>query len=260
MLDGRAVLPFAVAVEWMAHTALHARPGQSIVEISDLQVLKGVVLEEGETIQLEAVTRILDNDSVSVALRSQLDRPGMDRFRATVRLGDGTPAGLAPSLERPTGSGLSVEHLYGGRLFHGAEWRMIEAVEVACPGGIVAKLRPAPAPARLMDSPLRGRWIIDPWALDGLFQAAILCSQERGHAGCLPSRVARMEITGKFGQEGCLLVMRVVRAGEHGLVADAEFVDAFDQVIARVTGLECTIDPSLARAFQRSRPRAAGTS
>jgi hypothetical protein len=69
-----------------------------------------------------------------------------------------------------------------------------------------------------------------------------------------------MEITGKFGQEGCLLVMRVVRAGEHGLVADAEFVDAFDQVIARVTGLECTIDPSLARAFQRSRPRAAGTS
>ena len=260
MLDGRAVLPFAVAVEWMAHTALHARPGQSIIEMSDLQVLKGVVLEEGETIQLEAVTRILDNDSVSVALRSQLDRPGMDRFRATVRLGDGTPAGLAPSLERPTGSGLSVEHLYGGRLFHGAEWRMIEAVEVAVPGGIVARLRPAPAPSRLMDSPLRGRWIIDPWALDGLFQAAILCSQERGHAGCLPSRVARMEMIGRFGQEGCLLVMRVVRAGEHGLVADAEFLDAFDQVIARVTGLECTIDPSLARAFQRSRPRAAGTS
>ena len=259
MLDGRAVLPFAVAVEWMAHTALHARPGQSIVEISDLQVLKGVVLEKCETIHLEAVTRSLDNDSVSVALRSQQDRPGMDRFRATVRLGDGMPAGSAPSLERPTGSGLAVDHLYGGRLFHGAEWRMIETVEVACPGGIVAKLRPAPAPARLMDSPLRGRWIIDPWALDGLFQAAILCSQERGHAGCLPSRVARMEITGKFGQEGCLLVMRVVRAGEHGLVADAEFLDAFDKVIARVTGLECTIDPSLARAFQRSRPRAAGT-
>lgn len=260
MLDGRAVLPFAVAVEWMAHTALHARPGQSVVEISDMQVLKGVVLEEGETINLEAITRGLDNDYVNVALRSQRDRPGLDRFRATVRLGDVLQSGSAPALERPMGSTLAVDGLYSGRLFHGSEWRMIETVEVAGPGGLVARLRSAPAPGRLMDAPMRGRWMIDPWALDGLFQAAILCSQERGHAGCLPSRVARLEMTGRFGPDGCLLVMRVVRASEHGLVVDAEFLDDSHHVIARVTGLECTIDPSLARAFQRSRPRAAGTS
>ena len=257
VLDGRAVLPFAMAVEWMAHTALLARPGQEISELADIQVLKGVIVGDGEQFEVESVTRGREDDRVDTALRSPRDRAGMDRYRAAVRMGWPSPDNTS-RLERPTGEGLPAHDLYPSRLFHGAEWRMIETLEVAGTGGVVARLAAAPAPARMMDSPLRGRWIIDPWALDGLFQAAILCAQERGFAGCLPSRVARLELFSRFPAEGCLLVMRVVRASEHSLVADAEFLDAAGRVVARVTGMECTIDQSLARAFRQTSLRAAG--
>jgi hypothetical protein len=70
--------------------------------------------------------------------------------------------------------------------------------------------------------------------------------------------VARLELFSRFPAEGCLLVMRVVRASEHSLVADAEFLDAAGRVVARVTGMECTIDQSLARAFRQTSLRAAG--
>ena len=103
-----------------------------------------------------------------------------------------------------------------------------------------------------------GGWFPPGVDVDGLFQAAILCAQERGFAGCLPSRVARLELFSRFPAEGCLLVMRVVRASEHSLVADAEFLDAAGRLVARVTGMECTIDQSLARAFRQTSLRAAG--
>ncbi|WP_279384587.1 SDR family NAD(P)-dependent oxidoreductase [Geotalea toluenoxydans] len=47
VLDGKAVLPMAVIVEWLAHGALHGNPGLRFHGFNDLRICKGVVFEQG---------------------------------------------------------------------------------------------------------------------------------------------------------------------------------------------------------------------
>jgi hypothetical protein len=41
VLDGKAVLPMAVIVEWLAHGALHGNPGLRFHGFNDLRICKG---------------------------------------------------------------------------------------------------------------------------------------------------------------------------------------------------------------------------
>ncbi|MFQ5654825.1 MAG: SDR family NAD(P)-dependent oxidoreductase, partial [Planctomycetota bacterium] len=45
VMDGRAVLPMAMMLEWFAHAALHENPGLVFHGVDDLRVLKGVILD-----------------------------------------------------------------------------------------------------------------------------------------------------------------------------------------------------------------------
>ena len=48
VIDGKAVLPMAVMIEWMAHGAIHNNPGLRFHGFNDLRILKGVILEADE--------------------------------------------------------------------------------------------------------------------------------------------------------------------------------------------------------------------
>ena len=48
VLNGRAVVPLALIVEWMAHGAVHKNPGLRFHGFDDLRVLKGLTLDAGE--------------------------------------------------------------------------------------------------------------------------------------------------------------------------------------------------------------------
>src|SRR5262249_46272630 len=48
VLDGRAVLPMALMIEWLAHAAAHGNPGLAFHGFDDLRVLKGLQLGNGE--------------------------------------------------------------------------------------------------------------------------------------------------------------------------------------------------------------------
>ena len=45
VLDGRAVFPLALSVEWLAHSAMHGNPGLAFHGFNDLRVLKGIRLD-----------------------------------------------------------------------------------------------------------------------------------------------------------------------------------------------------------------------
>src|SRR5215213_7234259 len=45
VLDGRAVLPMALHLEWLAHAALHGNPGLVFHGFNDLRVTSGVQVE-----------------------------------------------------------------------------------------------------------------------------------------------------------------------------------------------------------------------
>ncbi len=146
------------------------------------------------------------------------------------------------------------EEIYRRVLFHGPDMQWIECVEACDDRGVTARLRPAPAPAEWLRRPLRQKWIADPLVLDGGFQMMILWSFARSGAAGLPCHVARYrQYRRAFPADGARVVLNVVKATDLHAVGDLDFLSADGQVVARMDGAECTLDPALERAFRRNR-------
>src|SRR5205823_3680504 len=54
VLDGRAVLPIALHIEFLAHAALHGHPGLNFHGFNDLRITQAVKLDEHESLDLRA--------------------------------------------------------------------------------------------------------------------------------------------------------------------------------------------------------------
>ena len=146
------------------------------------------------------------------------------------------------------------EEIYRRVLFHGPDMQGIECVEACDDRGVTARLRPAPAPSEWLRRPLRHKWIADPLVLDGGFQMMILWSFARSGAAGLPCHVARYrQYRRAFPADGARVVLNVVKATDLSALADLDFLSADGQVVARMDGAECTLDPALERAFRRNR-------
>ena len=52
VLDGHAVLPAAMTLEWLAHGALHGNPGLRFVGVDDLRIFKGVRVQTNESLRV----------------------------------------------------------------------------------------------------------------------------------------------------------------------------------------------------------------
>jgi NAD(P)-dependent dehydrogenase (short-subunit alcohol dehydrogenase family) len=260
VLDGRPVLPVVLILEWLAHGALHANPGLTFHGVDDLRVLHGVVLGGASPTLRVASGKATRRDGlyrVPAELRGvRPDGREVLHARAEVVLAEALPpAPLAadPPPTRPYPR--SVEAVYRDVLFHGPELHGIESVEGCGEGGVVGAVRAAPAPAAWVAAPLRQRWLADPLALDAAFQLMILWCLERRGAPSLPCLVARYrQYRRAFPPEGVRVVARVTRDTPLHALADLDFVDAAGQLVARLEGYECVLDPALQRAFRRNRP------
>ncbi len=259
VLDGRPVLPLALTLEWLAHGALHENPGLTFHGCDDLRVLHGVVLEGPPPTLRVLAGKAVKKDGFYRTLVELRGVRGDDRevlhVRAEVALAvDLPPAPPArPAAAQPLHA-FTPEEIYRRVLFHGPDMQGIECVEACDDRGITARLRPAPAPSEWLRRPLRQKWIADPLVLDGAFQTMILWSFARSGAAGLPCYVARYrQYRGAFPADGARVVLNVVKATELSAVADLDFLSADGQVIARMDGAECTLDPALERAFRRNR-------
>ncbi|MBT0654747.1 SDR family NAD(P)-dependent oxidoreductase, partial [Geomobilimonas luticola] len=268
VLDGKAVLPMAVIVEWLAHGALHGNPGFRFHGFNDLRICKGVVFDQSTpcTIQLMA-GRAEKRESfylVPVELHST-GRNGQTilNARAEIVLATRLPEGIRSIIELPTTPyALHNGKLYDReRLFHGPDLHGIEQVDGCSPKGIAAAVKIAPPPTSWMKHPLRSAWLTDPLVIDSAFQLMILWSFERFGAGSLPCFAGRYrQFQESFPEEGVQVVIRVTAEREHGATADMEFLDRHTgKLVARLEGYECVIDPSLERAFQRNQLSQAGS-
>jgi hypothetical protein len=137
------------------------------------------------------------------------------------------------------------------RLFHGPDLHGIEQVLNCSPKGITALVKGAPKPSTWINQPLRSNWLTDPLVVDSAFQMMILWSFERFNAGSLPTFAERYrQFTDSFPRDGVQVLIRVTSEREHGATANMEFLDRHTgKLVARLTGYECVIDPSLQRAF-----------
>ncbi len=258
ILDGRPVLPTVLILEWLAHGALHQNPGLLFHGCNDLRILHGVILEE----KAAPVLRIDAGKAVKregffvapVELRGiQANGREVLHARAEIVLANQLP-------EAPPGASLpncrsyerTPEDVYQNLLFHGDDLHGIEEIEGCGERGILGRVSSSPPPADWIQRPLRQRWLADPLALDCSFQLMVVWSQEQRGAPSLPCHLARYrQYQRSFPAAGVRVVAHVTRDSDLHALADIDYLDERGQVVARLEGYECVIDPALKRAFGR---------
>ncbi len=255
VINGVAVLPAALMVEWLAAGALHGNPGLVLAGLSSFRVLKGVRVGPSEA-------RVL-----TVAAGRAERRDGAFRVAVALRGADGAvhadaAALLAPALPpAPTPQALpelaayphSVARCYRELLFHGPELAGLMAVHGVGDEAIAAECRAAPPPGAWSRRPPRDSWVGDPLALDCAFQALILWSRHRFGAGSLPSGFeSYRQFAASFPQDGVRLAVRIRRGSELGARADVDFLSSRGALVARMEGCSFAIDRGLNAAFRRN--------
>ncbi len=258
VLDGKAVFPLALSIEWLAHGALHGNPGLAFHGFNELRVLKGVRLDADQTLRLRILAgkaQRKGNDFIAPAELCGITGDGRDLVysRAEIVLADRLPASASACLQygRPENS-RSVEEIYDSHLFHGSSLRGLEQLHTCGPQGIVASACPAPAPAAWLRQPLRTHWLADPLILDVAFQLGIIWSQEQVGVPALPTYIrSYRQYCKSLPRESVRIVVAIGARSAHCIVADVEFLDSGGAVVARMEHCEWVVDASLREAFAR---------
>ncbi len=260
VLDGRAVLPASMTLEWLAHGALHGNPGLRFVGVDDLRMFKGVLLQPNESLRVRICADKAQKRGDEFLVVAELCSDGSDgrqvlHARAGVVLATKQPDPDAarasddvPALDR------SIETTYAETLFHGPAMHGLLEVEGCGEMGVVARCRVAPPPRDWMEEPVRNRWIADPLVLDSGLQAMIVWTSDQLGEVSLPTRFTRYrQFVPSFPEEGARIVIDVLQRTNSKVVADIEWIGEDGDLLARLEGYESVVDFSLSKAFRHNR-------
>ncbi|MFO0807665.1 MAG: SDR family NAD(P)-dependent oxidoreductase [Gemmataceae bacterium] len=259
VIDGRAVMPLALSLQWLAHAAMHGNPGLAFAGCDNLRVLHPLIVAENRVTAVRAVagkpTRENSVYRVVVELRGERDGRDIAFSRADVLLADTLPA--APSRDpwpALPSYALDVDDVYQRVLFHGPELRGLESIDGCGPLGITVTTSTAPTPTVWLTQPLRSTWLADPLVLDCAFQAMIVWTHAERALLSLPTGVSRYRQYRRSFPAGEMRVMARVTGSSGATVrADLDFVAADGSLVATIDGYECVLDGGLTAAFRRNR-------
>ncbi|QEH37091.1 Phenolphthiocerol synthesis polyketide synthase type I Pks15/1 [Aquisphaera giovannonii] len=260
VIDGHAVLPMALIMEWLAEGALHRNPGLAVSGVDELKLLKGIILQDHRpaVVSIRAGKKERRGDSlvVPVEMHGSLDSGrNVIHAKASVVLADSHPRGEA-RLAEPTLRPLDLreDEVYHKLLFHGPAMQALRRLEGGDDRCLAAQVATSPAPSAWMERPLRQTWLTDPLAVDAAFQLVVLWTRQHLGANSLPTSVgAYRQFRRSFPRDGVRVLVAVREASRHRAVADIEFTDADGGLVARIDAYECVVDASLNQAFRRNR-------
>jgi NAD(P)-dependent dehydrogenase (short-subunit alcohol dehydrogenase family)/acyl carrier protein len=258
VLDGLAVLPVSIHLEWLAHAALHGSPGLLFHGFNDLRVTTGLKIEGSGEVQLRAVAgKAVKQDKqlvVPVELRGR-HRSGRELIysRAEIVLAQSLPK-APPADSGPAVSPLpyDVNRAYREYLFHGPDLRGIAELIGRAQRAFVVRAYTAPPPAEWFEFPLRSGWLADPLVLDTAFQTMILWTQGEHNSASLPSFIGRYRQFSKaFPADTIEVIARITRDESKFARADIDFLHN-GQTIAQMQDYECIMEPSLNASFRKN--------
>ncbi|HYH63899.1 MAG TPA: SDR family NAD(P)-dependent oxidoreductase, partial [Urbifossiella sp.] len=259
VLDGRAVLPMALHLEFLAHAALHGHPGLVFHGFNDLRITAGVKLDPGDALVVRAFAgKATKQDKlflVPVELRGKKkDGKELIKSRAEVILVGALPK--APAADRPPAVAPyphPVADAYRDLLFHGPDLHGLERVDGVGELAITGATATAPPPADWLTYPLRSQWVADPLVLDASFQLMILWSRHQHGAASLPNFAGRYRQFRRHFPDGPITVVaRITRDNGTFARADIDYLDADGQVVAQLQDYECMMTDTLNAAFTRN--------
>ena len=197
-LGGHPVLPFAAALELMAHAAFETGLANATLQVRRLELRQPVRVDSATLLTL--TSRELDPKSreLTVTLSAAPADEARPFSRAPAYVGrfslEAEPSASIPELnvvrldgQQPS---MSLEEFYAETTFHGPRMRAITSIERVSGSGIVGWVRTS-RPADWIRRPVRDGWWVDPLALDGAFQlAAYWAWANLGRAG-FPTGIAQ---------------------------------------------------------------------
>jgi NAD(P)-dependent dehydrogenase (short-subunit alcohol dehydrogenase family)/acyl carrier protein len=213
-LDGKPVFPMAMALELMAEAAAAGWPDLHVVEMKDLQLLRGLVFDNGSR-----PVRVLAKPSGSPArdgLEVEVSIAGVApqaplHYKAIALMGPRLPS--SPSLDDfalndVVSLPFSLEELYRQWLFHGPLMAGIREIKGIGTNGIAADLIPS-LPERCLGTNAQGHWVIDPVVLDSALQLIIVWTRMQWDMTPLPARMRSYKRFGALSGQRINCQMRI---------------------------------------------------
>ncbi|MFF2060434.1 SDR family NAD(P)-dependent oxidoreductase [Streptomyces sp. NPDC058200] len=241
-LAGVPVLPVAMVLNWFAGAATTWLPGAGSLVLRDLRVYQKCTLPElagtGHRLTVHGSRGAAGS---STGLEAELrGESGVAHFRAVLDTGAeepdpatwGSPDGLKP---------LDRTELYDGEsLFHGPRFHSIRSLHGVSEHGAEAIV----AGVRVLEWSGE-RWPLDPAALDGALQLALVWAQEVLDAATLPMAVAECRVYRRGPVDGTVrCVLRGRKVHSTGARCDAALIDADGAVRLELLGVELVRRPS----------------
>ncbi|QEC48328.1 SDR family NAD(P)-dependent oxidoreductase [Baekduia soli] len=188
-VDGRAVLPFAVAMELMAETARLANPGAAVTGLRDIRLLHGVTVDDEAGADIR-ITAAAPGEGGDVPVTISAAQGARAQYRSIVELdrpatsGQPGPAALDGLAAFP----MTVAEAYDELLFHGPAFRRITAITGMDDRGSSALLTPS-TPAECVEDAAGGDWLLDPILLDAALQVQVIWARLYWDVTLLPAQI-----------------------------------------------------------------------
>ncbi len=249
-LDGKPVLPAAVAMELMLETANYGWPDRHVVGLRDVRVLKGVKLEGDAPRSIRIVASPQASDPVThIDLQiTDVHNHHLLHYRATALLSDQPLTPVAFSAPTPTTAfPLSVAEAYNQWLFHGPVFQAITHIDGFSDRAFAGDIRPS-TPQAALHAGVPGEWLLDPVVVDCGLQMSILWARARLNMTTLIAGVQRLQRYGSLSAQPVKCYMTIRQdAGGRTLSIDYAFVDPAGRLVVLAEGVEFPYTEALNR-------------
>jgi len=253
-MDGRPILPAAVAMELFAEVVRRGWPEWEIQALQEFRVLNGVVLKDGPRpirIRARAATSPdPERHDLQVDVAIVDPESGRTSYQASVLLGGRLPSpppGGPTPLRDARPYPLSVEGAYERFLFHGPLFQGIRTIESLSEEGIIGTVHPS-TPSRCVRGANGGDWLIDPVVVDGALQLGILYARSHFDMTPLPARFRSFRRFAPFNGSPIRCEFRSqARAGGHVLDIQIAFLDGQGRLLGMMEDLELSCSRELNR-------------
>jgi hypothetical protein len=190
-VEGKPVLPFAVAMELMAESATLAAPGQPFAGLRHIRLLKGIIIpEDGQVPVTITATPHGAGPGVKVAIAAADGSRVHYRSVAEMREPESSDSlpGPVPLRDELAPFPLTVDETYRELLFHGPLFQGIAAMEGLDERGAVARLQPS-TPGSCLAGAVGVAWMIDPVLVDSALQVQVVWARMQWDATLLPAEI-----------------------------------------------------------------------
>lgn len=248
VIDGKPVLPMAIAIEMMAQAVRRGFGGSwRIVAVSDVRLFKGVVLE---TPRRDLVVRMTqtshgmgETQTVSARIVS-LENPGQPHFAATLELAAMTAAAAPwPDLAVPGGAvSQDAATTYRDHLFHGPAFQAIRHVDALWETGIRCRILTS-RPGDLLRNPGDADWLFDPLVVDAVAQLPLVWSSTLFGRFALPVSFGRLARFADSFPATAAIDFRITEHTPEMVVSEAAVTDAEGAVLLTVSDMRHAFRP-----------------